>query len=168
MVVLAIASLGCMPKPGKMAPLQDAIGTYNDGIRWERFTAAAAHVKAAERDDFLDERDGLSKYLRITGYDIVRVDLSDASKTSANVVIKYEWYDDRKGTVRESHVAQTWSQQKGRWWVVKEALVRGDEMPGVLPKEVPTTSPSTPAIDALPSPDAPAPTEAVAAPAVPR
>ncbi|MBK9069865.1 MAG: hypothetical protein IPL79_02470 [Myxococcales bacterium] len=135
LVGLAMATTACMPKQNKLAPLQDAIGTYNDGIKWERFTAAAAHVQAAERDDFLDERDGLAKYLRITGYDIVRVDLAAGSKTAADVVIKFEWYDDRKGMLRESHVAQTWEQQKGRWWVVKEALLRGDEMPGILPKE---------------------------------
>lgn len=159
LVGLAALTGACMPKQNKLAPLQDAIGTYNDGIKWERFTAAAAHVQAAERDDFLDERDGLSKYLRITGYDIVRVDLAPGSKTAADVVIKFEWYDDRKGTLRQSHVAQTWEQEKGRWWVVKEALLRGDEMPGILPKADDAEQPADATTDAATAAD-PAPAEA--------
>ena len=38
----------------------DTARGYNDAVRWERFTTAAAAVPPAEREAFLDERDELA------------------------------------------------------------------------------------------------------------
>lgn len=139
-VALGLALGACMPKRSGLEPLQEAVMTYNEGLRWERFTAAAAHVPSAERGAFLEERDGLSKYLRITGYDVVGVDVTNEARTAARVVVKYEWYDDRKGTVEETQVRQIWARRKSGWLLMDEASIRGAEMPGVsvAPADEPT------------------------------
>jgi hypothetical protein len=106
----------------------DAVRTYNDGMRWSRFAAAASAVPARQRDAFLDEREELAEDLRITDYEVVRVkDTGDA----ANVHIKLTWYMDSEGTVRETWAAQSWERHGKAWRIVDERRVRGYEMPGL-------------------------------------
>lgn len=108
--------------------LMESVHTYNDGVRWERFTAAAAVVPPAERDDFLDEREALADDLRITEVEIVRV----ANRGQrADIQVKMSWYLDSRGTVNETWVRQRWERQGAAWRVVEERRVRGDAMPGV-------------------------------------
>ncbi len=128
----AISSVACAHAP-RGQPLMDAVRTYNDGVRWSRFTAAASAVPARQRDAFLDEREELAEDLRITDYEVVRVkDTGDA----ANVHIKVTWYMDSEGTVRETWAAQSWERHGKAWRIVDERRVRGYEMPG-LDGEVP-------------------------------
>jgi hypothetical protein len=126
-VVLASGGAGCGGAP-KHETLMDAIRTYNEGVRWERFSAAAARVPAKEREAFLDEREELAEDLRITDYEVVRVkDKGDA----ADVQVKLTWYKDSEGTVRETWAKQAWEHRGKAWRIVDESRVRGAEMPGL-------------------------------------
>jgi len=113
--------------------LMEAVRTYNDGVRWERFTAAAAVVPARERDAFLDEREELAEDLRISDYEIVRV--KDRGPDAAEVQVKVTWYRDSIGTVKDTWAAQRWERQGKAWRIIGERLVRGEEMPGLETKE---------------------------------
>ncbi|MDX2086271.1 MAG: hypothetical protein SFX73_00420 [Kofleriaceae bacterium] len=126
--------------------LADTIRSYNDGVRWERFAVAAVAVPPAERADFVDEMDQRAKDLRISDYEVVKVD--QKGEKLARVQVKMQWYLDSVGTLRETHALQTWERKGKTWWIVKEERLRGDEMPG-LPEppdgEGPTASAQDPA-----------------------
>lgn len=120
------------PKAGET--LSESIRAYNEGMRWERFDSAAIHVPPKERSTFVDEQDERRKDLKITDYEIVRVDKK--SDKLAQVQVKMSWYLDSEGTLRETSAVQTWERHGKAWWVVEEKRLRGREMPGL--REDPT------------------------------
>jgi len=109
--------------------LTDTVRSYNDGVRWERFAVAAVAVPPPERADFVDEMDERAKDLRISDYEVVKVE--PKGEKLAKVQVKMSWYLDSVGTLRETHAMQTWERKGKTWWIVKEERVRGDEMPGL-------------------------------------
>jgi hypothetical protein len=127
LAVLLLAAMGCVHPP-RADSLADSVRNYNDGVRWERFTAAATAVPPKERDDFLDEREQLARDLRITDYEIVR--LKDEGER-ATVQVKVSWYRTSQGTLHETWSRQSWERHGRVWRIVAEARVRGDEMPGL-------------------------------------
>jgi hypothetical protein len=129
-IILAtvLAAGACMPPPGGGYGLTDAVRTYTEGVKWERFEAAAAVVPPRERNDFLDERDLLAKDLRITQTEILRV---TERGNRAEVHVKMTWYLDSEGTVHESVAAQRWERQGKAWRLIDERRARGHEMPGL-------------------------------------
>lgn len=127
LAVVVGLGLGC----GGAAPrdtLLETVQTYNDGVRWQRFAAAAVAVPPAEREQFLDERDQLAEDLRITDYEVVRVADHGAR---AEIQVKLTWFRDSEGTVHDTWARQRWERQGGAWRVVDERRVRGEPMPGL-------------------------------------
>ncbi len=124
---LALALAGCGGGQQREA-LMASVTTYNEGVRWERFSAAAAAVPPAERDAFLDEREALADDLKITDYEVVRVAEKGAR---AEVQVKVTWFLDSRGSVHDTWVRQRWERQGHTWRVVDERRVRGEAMPGV-------------------------------------
>lgn len=131
-VVLAASVAACAPPATRAWALTDAARTYNEGVRWERFEAAATVVPPAERAQFLDERDLLARDLRITDSEIVRL---DEHGRTADVSVKHTWYRDSEGTVRETVAAQRWERQGKAWRLVDEFRSRGDAMPGLRERD---------------------------------
>jgi hypothetical protein len=115
------------PKAGET--LAESVRAYNDGVRWERFSAAAEHVPPRERSEFVDQADERAEDVKITDYEVVRVD----SKTDkvASVQVKLSWYRESEGTLRETQAMQTWERHGKTWWMVDEERVKGHEMPGL-------------------------------------
>lgn len=132
-LVVTVALAACTP-PKSGDTLGESIRSYNEGVRWERFEVAASHIPAAERSQFVDEADQRSKDLKITDYEVVKVDLKNDKV--AEVQVKLEWYKDSEGTVRETQAKQTWERHGKTWLIVDEARLRGTEMPGL--REAPT------------------------------
>ena len=110
--------------------LQESILSYNDGVRWQRFESAANALPPKERGTFVDEMDSRAKDLKISEYDIVRVEKTGTK--AAKVQIKVAWYKDSEGTLRETHALQTWERHGKAWWMVEETRLRGAEMPGLM------------------------------------
>ncbi len=131
-LVFALSLAACMPPTTRGAALFDAARTYTEGVRWERFEAAAVVLPPAERAAFLDERDVLAKDLRITDSEIIRV--KEHGRT-AEVSVKHGWYKDSEGTLRETVVKQAWERQGKAWRLVDEYRARGDAMPGVRERD---------------------------------
>lgn len=125
---LAALAGACLPPGVQGHALSDAVRTYNEGVKWERFEAAAAVIPPAERADFLDERDQLAADLRITGTEVLQV---DQRGRRAVVLVKLSWYRETEGIVRESVADQRWERQGKRWRLVGERRARGAEMPGL-------------------------------------
>ena len=123
--------VGCIA-PRRVEPLGEAVRTYNEAIRWERFELAAARLPPRQRDDFLDERDRLREDLRITGYEVVRA-RHDSTGRRARVHIKYTWHRDSRGIVHTTHTVQRWERPRSDWVLLEERYLRGEPMPGVKP-----------------------------------
>lgn len=109
--------------------LADSVRVYNDGVRWERFGVAAKHVPPPQRSMFVDEADERAEDLKITDYEVVRVDAKDDRE--ATVRIKLSWYRESEGTLRETQAVQTWEKHGKTWWMVDETRLKGHEMPGL-------------------------------------
>jgi hypothetical protein len=137
--ILCVAFLiaGCGGRQQAAEGLSESIRSFNEGIRWERFSVAAARVPAVERSRFVEDMDQRAEDLKITDYEIVQVD--NRGSKEARVHVKLSWYRTSEGTLRETHALQTWERQGKAWMMVAEARMRGAEMPGLSDRE-----PSTP------------------------
>jgi hypothetical protein len=129
MLLFVVFAVACGGARRDTETLTESIREYNEGVRWERFAVAAALLPPAERGRFVDEMDQRTKELRITDYEIVRVDAK--SRKEAKVQIKVSWYRDTEGTLKETHAVQTWELHGKQWWMVDETRLRGHEMPGL-------------------------------------
>jgi hypothetical protein len=109
--------------------LADSVRQYNDGVRWSRFEVAADHIPPKQRPQWVDDWDQRAKDLKITDYEIVKVEAK--SRREAKVQVKVEWYKDSEGKVHETHALQTWERHGKIWLIVDEARLRGTEMPGL-------------------------------------
>jgi hypothetical protein len=127
-VILSLAACGAAAQQDSDT-LAESIRSYNDGIRWGRYSVAASKVPAPERSQFVDDMDERSEDVKITDYEIVNVAARGAKE--AKVRIKLSWYLASKGTVHETHAVQTWERQGKLLFMVEEARVRGAEMPGL-------------------------------------
>jgi hypothetical protein len=125
-LLVCLVACGSAQRP---EPLGDAVRSYNEGVRWERFSMAAAHLPPAERGTWVDESDERAKDLKITDYDIVKIE--PRGDREAKVQVKLSWYKESEGVVRETHATQTWERHGKAWLMVDEARLRGPEMPGL-------------------------------------
>lgn len=130
-VILMVAACHA-PRSGET--LTESVRAYNEGVRWERYAVAATHVPPEQRSDFVDEADERSKDLKITDYEVVKVE--QKGDKEAKVQVKVSWYLDSVGKLNETQAVQTWERHGKTWLVVDESRLRGDEMPGL--REVPT------------------------------
>jgi hypothetical protein len=128
LVPAALAACGASARGTET--LTESIRSFNDGIRWERFAAAAVRIPPRERSQFVEEMDERAGQLKIADYEILTVDAHGPRE--ARVQVKLSWYRTSEGTLRETHAVQTWERQGDAWMMVAEARVRGAEMPGLL------------------------------------
>jgi hypothetical protein len=127
-MALAAAGCGAAPLP-RESDLSESIRQFNEGVRWQRFGVAAIAIPPAQRAQFVDEMDQRADDLKITDYDIVKVD--PHGEREAHVQVKVSWYKASEGTLHETHAVQTWERHGKTWWMVDETRLRGAEMPGL-------------------------------------
>lgn len=130
---LLLVLAACHP-PRSGETLTESVRNYNEGVRWQRYAVAATHVPPEQRSDFVDEADERSKDLKITDYEIVKVEQKGDSE--AKVQVKVSWYLDSVGKLEETQAVQSWEKHGKTWLVVDESRLRGAEMPGL--REPPT------------------------------
>ncbi len=110
--------------------LGESIRSFNEGVRWQRFEMAAVSIPPRERSKFVEAMDERAESLKITDYELVRVDRKGDKE--AKVHLKISWYMDNEGTLHETHAMQTWQRKGKAWLMVDQSRYRGDEMPGLL------------------------------------
>jgi len=136
LLLALIGGAACRTPAQRREDFGNAVRMYNEGVRWQRWSHAAAYIPAAERPDFVDERADLEKELRIDDFEVLRQDLAVGGQR-ATVRVRYTWHLDREGIVHETTATQGWEQRGRRWYMVEERRARGPEMPGVAePVEV--------------------------------
>lgn len=131
-------AVGCGAGSKSTQDMMYDIRAYNEGLRWDKLPQSAIRIPPAERDAFLDEREQLQDELRIDDYDITRLKTEGESKERAKVQIKWTWHMDREGIVRTTTSEQHWKRHGGRWLMLQEFYLRGDEMPGIAEREIGT------------------------------
>jgi len=144
-VLITVVLLGCGAPMRSESDLSESIRQFNEGIRWERFAVAASAIPPPQRSQFVEDMDQRAADLKITDYEVVRLD--PRGEREARVQVKLSWYKASEGTVHETHALQTWERHGKIWWMVDEARLRGAEMPGLAesPKALkPPTSPTSP------------------------
>jgi hypothetical protein len=110
--------------------LLDCSKRYEEGLRWGRHEDAASVRLPRDREQFLDERDQLAEDLRIDGYEVMRVHMGKDKKT-ARLTVKYSWFMDDEGVLRETVVDEFWVLKGSEWLIEREHKKRGDDMPGI-------------------------------------
>jgi hypothetical protein len=128
-VTLTIGACGGSQK--RSSDLLYDVRAYNEGVRWVKLPQAAVRILPSEREAFLDERERLEEDLRIDDYEITRLKMHGETQDTADVQIKWTWHMDAQGIVRTTTSRQEWKRYGKRWLMLKEAHVRGDEMPGL-------------------------------------
>lgn len=113
-------------RPGET--LGDTVRAYHEGIRWERFELAASSLPPRERARAIDDWDTRAHDLKISDYEIVKL---DTRGQAAKVQIKLSWYKQSEGTLRETQALETWERHGKAWYLVEEQRLRGAEMPGL-------------------------------------
>lgn len=128
--LITVLFLACgAPQVRSENDLAASIQQFNEGVRWERFSAAATSIPPAWRSQFVDDMDQRASDLKITDYEIINV--APRGDREARAQIKLSWYRASEGTVHETHAIQTWERHGKVWWMVDETRLRGAEMPGL-------------------------------------
>ena len=122
-------STGCGALAKNGETLTESVRAYNEGVRWERYAVAAVHVPPKLRAQFVDDWDERANDLKISDYEVVKVDQKGAE--AAHVQVKLSWYKSSEGTLHETQAVQTWERHGKDWLIVDEARLRGPEMPGL-------------------------------------
>jgi hypothetical protein len=128
--ILITILVGCgAPQIRSENDLTESVRSFNEGVRWERFTVAATSIPPPQRAQFVDDMDERAADVKITDYEVVKVDAR--GEREAQVQVKMSWYKSSEGTVHETHALQTWERHGKLWWMVDETRLRGAEMPGL-------------------------------------
>ena len=99
-VLLVVVLAACGARAQATETLTESVRSFNDGVRWERFTVAAVRIPARERTQFVEDMDLRAEELKITDYEIVSVDARGTRE--ARVQVKLSWYRPAEGTLRET------------------------------------------------------------------
>ncbi len=139
-IAVALACASCAANQKSVESLGESVRSYNEGVRWERFAVAATNLPAAQRSQFVDEWDARSSDLKVSDYEIVKM---DPRGREAKVQVKLSWYRTSEGTLRETQAIQTWERHGKVWLMVDETRLRGPEMPGLTePGDHPNPGPA--------------------------
>jgi hypothetical protein len=129
LLMACLFAVGCGAAPKTGETLMESVMTYNDGVRWERFSAAASRLPAPQRMQFIDESDSRAKDLKVTDYEVVRIE--GISDKVSKVQVRVNWYKESEGTLRETHAMQTWRRAGKVWILAEQSRLRGPQMPGL-------------------------------------
>lgn len=74
--------------------------------------------------EFAKRREGWHDEVRILETEVMELDMKDATHASVKVDVSWVFADDP--TLRTTRLAQQWSDDEGRWVMVKEEQESGD------------------------------------------
>jgi hypothetical protein len=109
--------------------LTDTVRAFNENVRWERFDRAAARLPPKERAARVDEWDERAKDVKITEWELVKID--PRGDRAARAQIKLSWYRESEQILKQTQEVQTWERHGKVWLLVDESHLRGAELPGI-------------------------------------
>lgn len=120
--LFAMLALGCArPKPSPGELLSQALIQYHGHLIFERFDEAAGFVPVEQRTEFMDYYEEQQGDLRITEFEVARLELSD-DETVAQARVILSWYKLPSSVVHTSRMDQSWrfDTLTERWEVVEQ------------------------------------------------
>lgn len=122
-LVMALLLVACnQQRPSQAELLKMAASTYNEGLRWKRYTDCAGLMPPEQRDGFLrrmeDERDDLS----FVEYDVRRMDLN-ADTTAATIEVDYTWFRMPSTTLQTTRMRQRWAVVEDAWVMFEQTKI---------------------------------------------
>jgi hypothetical protein len=130
LMVLAVAPAGaCVtPAQNRQDSLVRIAHEYNDGLRWGRYQDVTAHLATDEAQKFLARTGNLGDDFEMADDEVASIAFRDGG-TRADVSVDLTWYNQRRGLVRKTVIAQDWRFGDGRWVCTAQRRVRGDRFP---------------------------------------
>ncbi|AKT42541.1 hypothetical protein [Chondromyces crocatus] len=129
--LLALAVSACGFSTSLAQRFSDAANEMNTASHFGRMDIAMEHVSVKARDTFLRERSAWGREIRVV--DLELGGLNVISKEEAEARINISWMRANDPIIRTSEILQRWTEEKGRWFLVKEEIASGDE--GLLKKD---------------------------------
>jgi hypothetical protein len=128
-----LLSAGCVAGAGYSMRdrVTAAAREYNDGVRWQKWEQAAAHIAKDTRIKFLERHQAYEDELEIADYELVAIDLdkSDKKRDRATARVDYTWTLKRQGLLQKTSTLQRWEEKEGGWMMEREERLRGAALP---------------------------------------
>lgn len=110
-----IGGYGCQTT-ASVVNLQSSIAVFNQNLRWERFTGAAAFLPLKDRQNFIIKYNNLENDLFIQNLEVKNVQPVDqADNQRTRVLLIAEYYVLPSTVVQRQAVTQYWEFIDGSW-----------------------------------------------------
>ena len=99
-----------------MKTLHASVQGFNQNLRWEKFSGAAAFLPAGERLKFIKKYTDIKDELAIQNIEIQSIQaLSDSGEEEVEVLLLAEYYVLPSTVVQQETVIQRWKFTNGYW-----------------------------------------------------
>lgn len=139
---LALAFSCATPAQNRRDALVKIAREYNDGLRWRRYQDVTPHLSADEARAFLARAGALGDDLQMADQEVSSIRFEEDGLRAA-VIVQFTWYNQRRGLVRTTTVAEDWRYGDGRWICAAQRRVSGDRFP-LVPEPIAAAAPSAP------------------------
>ena len=121
--LLAAGCAGVTQRKMNEDGLREAVGKFNDALRWRDYQHAALWVGFPQQEDFWRQTEALQDNVRIIDYQIQRLQV-DASSASGSVTLRYRFYKVQNPQLQFQNVQQRWQylDQEANWRIVQFGL----------------------------------------------
>jgi hypothetical protein len=108
--------------------LREAVGKFNDAIRWRDYQQAILWVSFEQQEEFWRRTEALQSSLRIVDYQVQHLQV-DAGSASGSVTLRYRFYRVQNPQVRSLTVYQRWHyvESETNWRIVQSGLATLEE-----------------------------------------
>ncbi len=133
-----LAVMGCLtPSQRREDTLVREARMFNDDFRWQRYDQLAVSLPSEEAQLFLARANAVGDDLVMADFEVTSIKFASKSD-AATVLVKFDWYTRRQGTLRSTTLEQKWEMQGGKWMVTKQRRLRGERLP-LIPEPVAET-----------------------------
>ncbi len=130
LMIAGLMLFACVPPPGPLERLGYSAHEMNAATRFARMDIALSYVKSEAQHDFARRHRKWHKQLRIVDLEVTGVQM--VTTQDAEVHLTVSWHRLDQTTIRDSMIAQKWSQKSGDWKLVEEMRAGGS--PGLFMK----------------------------------
>jgi hypothetical protein len=141
LLLLVIGAPACGGFNSDRDALQEAVRSYNDNLRWERYREASTALPADRREGWVRSMERAGRTIRVVDYEITPVEVAE---TQAIVIVDLTYYRQPAVTLVQSRRMQTWRHAEGRWHLEadEEAPLEEEPPPTTLPELAPLPPPA--------------------------
>lgn len=121
---LTLSATGCLTPPPASQRAIDAARELNVAARFGRMDIAVGRTSRAARHTFLERHAQWGRNLRVLDVQLSGMSMKDQHHAVIDVDVAWERMDD--SMLRQTRLAQNWSDERGGWQLMRERRVSGD------------------------------------------